>query len=559
MAIGPGTELMGKRYLVQEEIGRGGFGVVWKGYDRRLPRPVAIKVLFRRNDDQEWAERFYQEARIAAGLGNSVTPEVHDFDQLDGEYFIVMEYLEGHDLGRELRSQPEGRLPADRAIRLVAEAAQALGKAHQQGIVHRDLKPSNLFLPASGAALKILDFGIAKILNVRLTASGGFVGTPAYSAPELFGRGPVDDRADLYSLGCVLYEMLTGRLPDRVAESARIRQQIEAAVGRPDIARPLGDLVARLLAREPAGRPRSALEVAEALRLLQPGPPLAAPARGAKGEPIGADVQPASDGTKTVTVGSGEGHDNPDASSRTGSNPRGVNRTAIAVGAAGIVAVLAAWLITASSASGTPHPTITKVVTVAPGASAAPPGAYVGTIENTDAHVTISTVIDGTDYFLQIPEQNGTVQLRPQSLSGASHNTELAQLAPSDSATSNDEILHIGVCSDNPDPYGDAFIGSAAQHISGTATTDPAALLEVLTGTDGTGRAYLTAAPGLLCSSTQASSWSFIPQGEGYWIMNDNNCLTAQVGAGQGDDTELLPCSTDANSDQVWTIIQSSK
>jgi hypothetical protein len=162
--------------------------------------------------------------------------------------------------------------------------------------------------------------------------------------------------------------------------------------------------------------------------------------------------------------------------------------------------------------------------------------------------------IDGSDYFLRIPEQQGQIQLQPL---GASITGVQVQLAPNDDSPPGNDTWHIEACPGNHDPYGYVYIGSAGQDITGSnLTVGPNSLLEALTGTDGTQRAYLVATPNF-CAA-QDNSWSLIPQGNGYWIMNDNNCLTAAVGAGQGNDAVLESCSIAATSDQVWTITQSS-
>jgi serine/threonine protein kinase len=230
-AGGPGTANGGTlqpgdlaRLFPQLEIldllGRGGMGVVYKARQRGLDRLVALKVLPPGVDrDPGFQERFVREARALARMSHPNIVAVHDFGQVEGQYYFLMEYVDGVNLRRMLQS---GNLSPGEALGIVPQVCDALQYAHEEGIVHRDIKPENILLDRRGR-VKIADFGLAKILTggsaspergYTLTASQAVMGTPHYMAPEQFERpNTVDHRADIYSLGVVFYEMLTGELP----------------------------------------------------------------------------------------------------------------------------------------------------------------------------------------------------------------------------------------------------------------------------------------------------------------------------------------------------------
>jgi serine/threonine protein kinase len=268
-----GLKLSG-RYALQALLGSGGMGQVWRGVDEQLDRPVAIKVLHERLVDPELAGRFRREARIAARLRHPGITVVHDIGSDNGHLFIVMELLHGRDLAAMLAEAPTG-LPIDAAISLTIQAAEALQDAHAGHVVHRDLKPANLFVLDNGQ-LKICDFGIAWVVDstTHLTATGQTIGTPAYMSPEQCQGQQVDERSDLYSLGCVLYALLTGRPPFAEGQPLAIMLQhlnTEPAAPRtirPDIPSELDRLVLELLAKDPARRPVDASHVIAALRAL---------------------------------------------------------------------------------------------------------------------------------------------------------------------------------------------------------------------------------------------------------------------------------------------------
>jgi serine/threonine-protein kinase len=242
-----GTTLDG-RYRVIRKIGEGGMGAVYLAEHVMIEKQVAIKVL---SGDLSWrsdlAQRFQQEAKAASKIGQENIIDITDFGQTpSGAAYFVMEYLRGRDLAHEVRGR--GAMPASRIARILVQVCRALGAAHAKGIFHRDLKPDNIFLvEREGRAdfVKVLDFGLAKISALdanngnRLTRSGSVFGTAEYMSPEQ-ARGEVaDHRTDVYAMGCILYEMLTGDVPFRADTfMATLRKQIEDAPQPPSRRKP---------------------------------------------------------------------------------------------------------------------------------------------------------------------------------------------------------------------------------------------------------------------------------------------------------------------------------
>ncbi|UGQ14497.1 protein kinase [Yinghuangia sp. ASG 101] len=261
------------RYELVRLLGRGGMGEVWAGTDIRIGRSVAVKLLSGEPEAVGATDAFLREARTAGALRHPGVVTVFDVGQDDdGTLFLVMELVDGSDLARVLRRG--GVPPMATAVEWVAQAADALAAAHRAGVVHRDLKPANLMLTGQGT-VTVLDFGIARFAGTATTSSH-VVGTWAYMPPERFGGHPGDARSDVYSLGCVLYELLTGR-PPFVADNAfatmnahlRLRPAPLRA-HRAETSRVLDDLVGAMLAKDPAGRPATADEVRDRLRALAP-------------------------------------------------------------------------------------------------------------------------------------------------------------------------------------------------------------------------------------------------------------------------------------------------
>ena len=224
-SLGSGTSFL--HYRLIEKIGAGGMGEVWRATDTTLGREVAIKALPAAVlQDPERLARFEREAKVLAALNHPNVATIHGFHREDGQLFLVMELVPGEDLAQRIG---RGALPVEEAVPIAIQMAEALEAAHERGIVHRDLKPANVKLLPSGR-IKVLDFGLAKALLGETssssitalptvtsagspTALGVILGTAAYMSPEQAKGKPVDRRADLWSFGCVLFEMLAGRRP----------------------------------------------------------------------------------------------------------------------------------------------------------------------------------------------------------------------------------------------------------------------------------------------------------------------------------------------------------
>ena len=199
-------------YEIEDEIGRGGMGVVYLARDSRLGRRVALKAMPRVHDSNAaLRERLRREAQAAANISHTAIATVYALEEVDGRLFIASEYIEGHSLRSEIEN---GALERGRAIAIAVDIVSALCAAHDAGVIHRDLKPENVLITSKGA-VKVVDFGIAHVdsVNTRLTREGETVGTPAYMAPEQWIGSTVDGRADIYAVGVVLAEMLTGEHP----------------------------------------------------------------------------------------------------------------------------------------------------------------------------------------------------------------------------------------------------------------------------------------------------------------------------------------------------------
>ncbi|MBL8620131.1 MAG: serine/threonine protein kinase [Myxococcales bacterium] len=281
-------------YTIERELGRGGMGAVYLAVHTMLGRKAAVKLLRSElSRDPSTVQRFFTEARAASAIKHPSIVEIYDFGVApDGAAYIVMELLDGESLATRLARL--GRLPVATALVIARQIATALAAAHRAGIVHRDLKPDNAFLVADpevagGERVKLLDFGIAKLTGdggVAHTTTGAIMGTPHYMSPEQCeGSRAVDHRADLYSLGCMLFQMISGRLPfegDGVGGIIGMHLYVAPPALRtlaPDAPAAVEALVARLLAKDPAARPASADELAAQLGQLgaASGAPVAVP------------------------------------------------------------------------------------------------------------------------------------------------------------------------------------------------------------------------------------------------------------------------------------------
>ena len=285
-------ETLAERYELHEVVGRGGMGEVFRATDRTLGREVAVKVLPRHLiGDQDATRRFRREARLAASLDRSDTVTVHDVVQEGDVEAIVMEFIDGPTLADVLRDT--GPLPWRRALRIAAMVADALDAAHRRDLIHRDVKPSNVLLVADNE-IKVTDFGIARAGQASDTVTGTVRGSVPYLAPEQALGEPTDARTDVYGLGCLVYELLTGR-PPYVADDAvgTVYQHLHAEPVPPsqrndDVPEQVDRVVLRAIARDIDRRWPSAGAFAEALRATEAGedvtqvlPPDPAPAHAA--------------------------------------------------------------------------------------------------------------------------------------------------------------------------------------------------------------------------------------------------------------------------------------
>ncbi|MFF5496132.1 serine/threonine-protein kinase [Streptomyces aquilus] len=251
--------LLAERYQLEEPLGHGAMGEVWRAADQLLGRPVAVKLM--RAAEATDSERFRMEAQTAGRLNHPNVVSVYDFGSHDGQSYLVMELVDGWSLAQERSLRVA--LPPQEAAAVAAQMAAGLAAAHRQGVIHRDIKPANVMLSTDRTA-KITDFGIARFTDeaaATLTATGKILGTADYLAPERALGRPAVPASDVYSLGCVLYELLTGRPPFRGATTlAVVQQHVDATPPppvhlRPETPPPLSEYVLLLLAKDPAQRP----------------------------------------------------------------------------------------------------------------------------------------------------------------------------------------------------------------------------------------------------------------------------------------------------------------
>ncbi|MDP9317739.1 MAG: serine/threonine protein kinase, partial [Actinomycetota bacterium] len=276
------TRTLAGRYEIQSVLGRGGMAVVWHGADLELGREVAIKTVELSGDAPAGAaERFRREARTTAALSQPNIVTIFDTG-VDGDTaFLVMELLPGPTLAERLKRS--GPLPVADVVDTARQVCAALEVAHAAGVIHRDIKPDNLAYAADGS-VKVLDFGITRILDEitgshasTVTAAGTVLGTVAYLSPEQASDSPIDGRADLYALGCVMTALLTGSPPFTGASPMAVMVQHlhdtppSVTAARPDVPGELSVLIAELLAKNPAQRPASASDVVARLDAMPSG------------------------------------------------------------------------------------------------------------------------------------------------------------------------------------------------------------------------------------------------------------------------------------------------
>ncbi|CAL9674726.1 Serine_threonine-protein kinase PknD [Streptomyces sp. enrichment culture] len=314
------SRLIQGRYRLLDLIGRGGMGEVWRAQDESLGRHVAVKCLKPLGPNHDHAftrvlrERFRREARVAAALQHRGITVVHDFGEADGVLYLVMELLDGRNLSQLLEDNKQHPLPVADVMEIAEQVAAALAYCHEQGIVHRDLKPANIVRLGDGT-VKICDFGIARLghdigFTSRLTGTGIAMGTPHYMSPEQIGGDGVDHRSDLYSFGCVLYEIATGVPPFDLDDAWAVLVGHRDTPPRPprehraELPEYLERVVLDLLAKEPGQRPDDARELARRISAHRAAPayvPAVAAARPVPGGPAGAGRLPS--WTRGMTTG----------------------------------------------------------------------------------------------------------------------------------------------------------------------------------------------------------------------------------------------------------------
>jgi serine/threonine-protein kinase len=274
--------ILGGRYRIEQELGRGGMAKVFRGEDTVLGRAVAIKVLAPQfADDPNFVTRFRREAQAAARISNQNLVSVFDTGSDGGVHYIVMEYVEGKTLAEFLTGG--GRIMPDRAIDITMDVCRALEAAHAQGVIHRDIKPGNIMINPRGE-VKVTDFGIARMVTTSETIAetAAVLGTASYLSPEQAQGQPVDGRSDLYSLGCVLYEMVTGRppflgeSPVAVASKHVLEQPAAPSKLNRDVTPDLDAVILRAMAKNPANRYQSAEEFRADLERVKRGLPVEA-------------------------------------------------------------------------------------------------------------------------------------------------------------------------------------------------------------------------------------------------------------------------------------------
>lgn len=337
------------RYEIVERVGRGGMGVLYRGRDPILDRAVAIKVMTTDlSDDSDARAHFFKEAKAAARLQHRNIVTIYEFGESEGNPYIAMEFLRGQNLATRLRSDPP--LTIDATTDIIVQLCTGLHHAHSSGVIHRDVKPANVWIQPDGA-VKLLDFGIARASASTMTQGRDTLGSVAYMAPERFGNGPVDSRADIFAVGVVLYELLAGRRPFEGATPTAIVTKILQedppllSTVAPGVPRALLAVVDRALQKDQDARYQTALELATDVRLA-----------GVEGR-VAADSQDVPEGMLTDTIPRAPVSDRPRRAGAGGAVPAfwsasldqlnrvGVRRIALAAVALLAVAVVGSlWL-----------------------------------------------------------------------------------------------------------------------------------------------------------------------------------------------------------------------
>ncbi len=265
------------RYRIDSEIGRGSMGAVYLGRDPQIGRAVAIKTMalsrdFGRDKVGEARERFFREAETAGRLHHPDIVTIFDAGEAGELAWIAMEYVKGEDLQRH--TAPGRLLPVPQVLEIVARVSEALSYAHAQGVVHRDIKPANVMVGLDAGLVKVMDFGVARVDDASRTRTGIVLGTPSYMSPEQMAGRRTDGRSDLYSLGVMLFQLLTGSLPHAGENMAELMRRIvnepapDVRSLRPDLPEALADVVALALEKRPEVRYADGVQMAQDLRAV---------------------------------------------------------------------------------------------------------------------------------------------------------------------------------------------------------------------------------------------------------------------------------------------------
>jgi len=410
---------------VGRSLGRGGMGEVFHAVDEQLGRTVAIKLMLPSSGDLTSAERFRREARAAARLSDPHVVAVYDFGQYGDQFFLVMELVEGRTVAAELAER--GPLPKDRAIDIVEQSAAGLAVAHHEDVVHRDVKPGNLLLTPDGT-VKVADFGIAHLPGdgaTTLTGTGQIIGSLRYLAPERAQGGRAGKASDVYSLGCVLYELVTGQPPFTAEHpTAVLYQHVDTPPSppsaiRPELAGAFEAVLLRMLAKDPTARPSAAEIAAGALRAPD-------------NEVNTAALVP---GAPIIGVPSGDGLRDRTAALRPAAGPpRPDRRKVLMAGAIAVVAVAAA--VAAVLLNNGPNLPATTDVGPKPGVTSGTPGAG-----STNDPTLAPTQTDGANQPTRStsaqPSQSPSQQGSPTPQSPSPSDTQSPTPRPSESTTSS--------------------------------------------------------------------------------------------------------------------------
>src|SRR6184192_523160 len=257
------------KFELHEPIGEGAMGEVWRAYDSVIRRYVALKLLSRAGRSADARERLLREARAAGALQHPNIVTIYDLGEADGQLFIAMELVDGRDLSTLIALREP--LPLERKLDLVIEVLQGLSYAHERGVIHRDIKPSNVRI-ASDGSIKIMDFGIARQQSADVTGSGAIVGTPTYMAPEQITNGAITPATDVFSVGCMLYELLTYQRPFEAESVHGVLYQVLTTEPRPlrtvapSIPAALERVVAKAMNKVPHERYESAGQMMNSLQ-----------------------------------------------------------------------------------------------------------------------------------------------------------------------------------------------------------------------------------------------------------------------------------------------------